>query len=125
MYNDHELCSVYPSLESSALSSLDFFFARHEFTDDITSTLVQQDLHNVIQWTSRSPSEQLIEAGGNVRHEAHNSWTPLHCAAAAGDAHCCAILVDAGADTDAEVRKHTTIMAIRCDTPGNAYPVRM
>ena len=48
--------------------------------------------------------EQLIEAGGNVRHEAHNKWTPLHCAAAAGDAHSCAILVDAGADADAEVR---------------------
>lgn len=68
--------------------------------------------------TSRAPSfnnaymafplavGQLIEAGGNVRHEAHNKWTPLHCAAAAGDAHSCAILVDAGADVDAEVSKN-------------------
>lgn len=104
---------MYPSLEKSALFSLECLFARHEFTDDVTSTPVQQGLHIVTRWPSRSPPEQLIEAGGNVRHEAHNNWTPLHCAAAAGDAHCCAILVDAGADADAEVRKNTINITLR------------
>lgn len=47
---------------------------------------------------------QLVDAGGNVHHEANNKWTPLHCAAAAGDAHACTILLEAGADPDAEVR---------------------
>lgn len=38
-----------------------------------------------------------------MRHEARDKWTPLHCAASAGDAHACAILVEAGADVDAKV----------------------
>lgn len=47
--------------------------------------------------------DQLIEAGADVCHEAHNMWTPLHCASAAGDAHACAILVEGGADVNAKV----------------------
>lgn len=38
-----------------------------------------------------------------MRHTAKNKWTPLHCAAAAGDASACSILLDAGADIEAQV----------------------
>lgn len=46
---------------------------------------------------------KLIEAGADVRHEASNKWTPLHCAAAAGESNAFSLLLEAGADPDAEV----------------------
>lgn len=59
---------------------------------------------------------QLIEAGGDVTHKAGNKWTPLHCAAAAGDANACTILLEAGADPDAEVSSTTVPLSVwrRC-----------
>lgn len=61
----------------------------------------------IVLFSMPSALGQLIEAGGDVRHKARNKWTPLHCAAAAGDANACAILLEAGADPDAEVSSIT------------------
>jgi ankyrin repeat protein len=54
----------------------------------------------------------LRDAGANVNAKDKQGFTALHCAAAAGHAHICTLLVESGADSCAKTNRGETAVQI-------------